>query len=92
MSDKSTPRTDALMIICSEDGKPCPTPLAGRGPGKSQCEQNGLCQRLNMDALPTLRADVQDGKLSLRVEPALYRCEQCGFIDNKELRNGQDHP
>jgi hypothetical protein len=39
---------------CRSDGKPCPTPIGGMGRGKSLCEQSGMCQRTNMEALPTV--------------------------------------
>jgi hypothetical protein len=44
-----------------DDGKPCPEPIPGRGRGDSRCEQNGLCQRLDMDNLPQLHVETGPG-------------------------------
>src|SRR3990167_11221294 len=41
---------------CIEDSKPCPPPLLGHGPGESQCEQNGICQRVDLAVAPRLEA------------------------------------
>lgn len=45
-----------MSKFCTEVCKPCPEPIQGRGPGESRCEQTGVCQLVNFDALPTLSA------------------------------------
>lgn len=58
------------MSTTCNDGKPCPIPVEGRGPGDSRCEQNGLCQRLELKAAPVLRVDRNpaNSTLCFRVE------------------------
>lgn len=41
---------------CSNDGLPCPAAKRPNNRITSRCEENGLCQRINMDALPVLDA------------------------------------
>ena len=36
--------------VCSQVRHMCPPPVAGRGPGESRCEQNGLCQYVPLSA------------------------------------------
>ena len=33
-----------MSKFCTEDCKPCPDPIHGRGKGDSRCEQNGMCR------------------------------------------------
>mgnify|MGYP001578073307 CR=1 FL=1 len=40
--------------LCNHDKKPCPAPIEGKGRGLSRCEQNGVCQRVDFNNLPTL--------------------------------------
>lgn len=57
-----------MSKLCTNDFKPCPEPIPGRGGGESRCEQNGLCQRVRMDMLPIVRFDVKpDGSLDLKI-------------------------
>jgi len=44
--------------VCDHDSKPCPPPKAGRGPGASQCEQHGVCQRVGFGNSPTLQFEL----------------------------------
>lgn len=44
-----------MTKICDHDKQPCPLPKEGRGRGDSSCEQNGVCQRVNFNDLPTLQ-------------------------------------
>lgn len=57
-----------MSKFCTNDCKPCPEPVQGRGKGESRCEQNGLCQRLRMDMLPTVRFDPRpDGSIDIKI-------------------------
>jgi hypothetical protein len=50
-----SPASPSVAVrLCESDGKPCPAPRDGKGRGNSRCEQNGLCQRININDLPRL--------------------------------------
>lgn len=53
-SGRAYKESDAVKTMrhCSDDGKPCPPAIPGKGRGDSQCEQNGVCQRIDMGTLP----------------------------------------
>ena len=57
--------------MCTYDGKECPPAIEGKGPGRCKCEQNGICQRVDMDKLPTitLGATTQNAAGKLGIEP-----------------------
>ncbi len=68
-SQVETPR------LCTHDGKPCPSAVEGRGPGRCQCEQNGICQRVDMDKLPRLDiSELKAGSLPPATADLLTRC------------------
>ena len=51
---------DATPIpVCDHDNKPCPPPMARKGRGASRCEQNGVCQRVNINDLPILGGSIR---------------------------------
>lgn len=65
-----------MSKLCNNDGRPCPEPRPGKGRADSACGQNGLCQRLNMDALPQLRVTFGQGNaIGLEVLPSTPKVE-----------------
>lgn len=57
-----------MSKLCTDDCKPCPDPIPGRGRGDSRCEQNGMCQRVRLDMAPTVRiAQKSDGSIDIKI-------------------------
>lgn len=68
--------------ICHNDKLACPLPVANKGPGDSRCEQNGVCQRVDFNKLPTLELRLKPAApdrrtWKVRRWPENCRCEMC---------------
>ena len=85
MTDK-----DKILKLCRQDGCPCPAPITGRSKGNSQCEQNGVCQRMKPIPLSLLFNQGEGGKEKMNTitqQQARLICEAhevYALLDNEE--------